>query len=91
MTSCSLMTCALNTGSISEMQASMNKFTAACDNFGLTISTKKTEVIHQPAPHTPYKEPTIVLKGQRQQAVDNFTYLGSTLSRAVNIDAEVKR
>ena len=44
--------CALNAGSISEMQISMNKFTAACDNLGLTISTRKNEVIHQPAPHT---------------------------------------
>ena len=60
--------CAFNDGSISEMQIRMNKFTAACDNFGLTISTKKTEVIHQPAPYTPYKEPTIVVNGQRLHA-----------------------
>ncbi len=38
--------CALNAGSLSEMQSSMNKFTAACDNFGLTISTKKLHIHH---------------------------------------------
>ncbi len=29
------------------------------------------------------------MKGQRLQAVDNFTYLGSSLFRVVNIDNEV--
>ncbi len=42
--------CALNAGSEQEMQASMDKFAAACDNFGLLINTKKTEVMYQPAP-----------------------------------------
>ncbi|XP_046846768.1 uncharacterized protein LOC124440414 [Xenia sp. Carnegie-2017] len=81
--------CALNASSESELQISMNKFSAACDNFGLTISTKKTEVMHQPSPRTHYTEPTILVNGQRLQTVDKFTYLGSTLSRAVTIDAEV--
>ena len=40
---------------------------------------KKTEVVYQPAPGKPYKEPTITVKGQRLQVVDKFTYLGSTL------------
>jgi len=81
--------CALNAGSESEMQSSMDSFSEACDNFGLTISTKKTEVMHQPKPHELYQEPTILVNGQKLQAVDQFTYLGSTLSRVVNIDAEV--
>ena len=61
----------------------------ACDNFQLTISTKKTEVVHQPAPGKPYSKPTITVNGQKLQVVDKFTYLGSTLSRAVHIDDEV--
>ena len=61
----------------------------ACDNFQLTISTKKTEVVHQPAPGKPYSEPTITVNGQKLQVVDKFTYLGSTLSRAVHIYDEV--
>ena len=48
-----------------------------------------TEVVYQPAPGKPYKEPTITVKGQRLQVVDKFTYLGSTLSRVVHIDDEV--
>ena len=58
-------------------------------SYDLTISIKKTEVVYQPAPEKPYKEPTISVKGQRLQMVDKFTYLGSTLSRVVHIDDEV--
>ena len=47
-------------------------------------------MVYQLAPGKPYKEPTIIVKGQRLQVVvDKFTYLGSTLSRVVRIDDEV--
>ena len=62
------------------MQGAVVRMSKACANFQLTISTKKTEVVHQPAPGKPYSE---------LQVVDKFTYLGSTLSRAVHIDDEV--
>ena len=48
-----------------------------------------TEVVYQPAPEKPYKEPTITVKGQRLQVVDKFTYFGTTLSRVVHINDEV--
>ena len=47
------------------MQGAVDRMSKACDNFHLTISTK------------------------RLQVVDKFTYLGSTLSRAVQIDEEI--
>ena len=81
--------CALNACSEHEMQHSMDHFSSACDAFGLTISIKKTEVMYQPAPHQAYSEPTITVKGEKLKAVDTFTYLGSTLSRSVRINAEV--
>ena len=43
--------CALNGGSELEMQCSMDKFSSACYAYGLTISTRKMEVMYQPAPH----------------------------------------
>ena len=46
-------------------------------------------MLHQPAPHEIYDDPSIVVKGQHLVAVDKFTYLGSTLSRNVTIDNEV--
>ena len=53
-------------------------------------SASKSEVVYQPAPGKPYKEPTVTVKGQRLQVVDKFTYLGSILSRVLHID-EVKK
>jgi len=81
--------CALNAGTQLDMQQSMDLFSSACDNFGLLISIKKTEVMYQPAPKKPYIEPSISVNGQKLHAVDRFTYLGSTLSRVVLIDDEI--
>ena len=71
------------------MQQSMDKFSSACDSFGLTISTKKTEVMFQPAPRNAYTEPSINVKGEVLKVVESFAYLGSILSRSVPIDNEV--
>ena len=46
--------CALNASTEQMMQREMDCFSKACDNFGLTISTKKTEVMYQSAPGKPY-------------------------------------
>ena len=81
--------CALNAPSEADMQHSVDKFSDACNNFGLTISTKKTEVMHQPAPGKPYVEPNISVDRQRLNVVKKFTYLGSTLSCTVVINDEV--
>ena len=73
------------------MQGAVDRMSKACGNFQLTISTKKTEEVHQPAPGKPYSEPTTTVNGQKLQVVDKFTYLGSTLFRAVHIDDEAAR
>ena len=72
--------CALNAGSEADMQRSVDKFSDACNDFGLTISIKKTEVMHQPAPGKPYVEHSVTANGQRLNVVNRFTYLGSTRS-----------
>jgi len=72
--------CVLNAGTESDMQESMDLFAKACDDFGLTVSTKKTEVMYQTAPTAPYTEANITVDGQRLAVVDKFVYLGSTLS-----------
>ena len=68
-----------------KMQKGVDQVSDSCDKYDLTTSIKMTEVVYQPAPGKPYKEPTITVKGQRLQVVDKFTYLGSTLSRVVHI------
>nr|VZI35961.1 unnamed protein product [Spirometra erinaceieuropaei] len=83
--------CALNTTSEEEMQRSMDLFAAACENFGLVINTQKTVVMHQPPPNsvTAPNAPKINVNGTQLQVVENFPYLGSTLSRSRKIDDEV--
>lgn len=81
--------CALNAAPEAGKQHSIDKFSDCCNNFGLTISTRKAEVMHQPAPGKPYVEPNISVNGQRLNVVEKNTYLGSTLSRTVVIDDEV--
>nr|VZI50674.1 unnamed protein product [Spirometra erinaceieuropaei] len=84
--------CALNTTSEEEMQRSMDLFSAACENFGLVINTQKTVVIHQPPPNSataPNAPPQISVNGTQLQVVENFPYLGNTLSRNTKIDNEV--
>ncbi|CAL1540204.1 unnamed protein product, partial [Lymnaea stagnalis] len=53
--------CALNALSEAVMQHSVDTFSEACNNFGLTINTKKTEVMYQSAPSKPYVEPNIII------------------------------
>ena len=55
------------------------------DNFGITIRTKNTVVMHQPAVLKQSVKPTGTEKGQRLE-VNKFTYLDSTFSRAVHSD-----
>nr|VZI46856.1 unnamed protein product [Spirometra erinaceieuropaei] len=83
--------CALNTTSEEDMQSSMDLFSAAYKNFGLVINTQKTVVMHQTPPNsdTPPNAPQISVNGTQLQAVDNFPYLGSTLSRNTKIDDDV--
>ncbi|XP_071484152.1 uncharacterized protein [Diadema antillarum] len=77
--------CALNVNGEDEMQMQMDRLSS----FGLTISTKKTEVMFQPAPGNQYHKPQIQVNGQTVQAAQTFTYLGSALSNCVTIDAEL--
>ena len=81
--------CALNSNTEVEMQQCVNHFSRACDNFGFTISTKKTEVMQLPAPRKMYHEPHLFVNHEPLKATDSFTYLGSTISREANIDVEV--
>ena len=66
----------------------MDLLSTSCSNFGLTISTKKTEAMYQPMPGKPYQESTVKVNNQKLTAVDTFTYLGSTLSRSVHIETK---
>lgn len=57
----------------------------ACKEFGLTISLKKTNILAQDAD----SPPTIAIHGYCLEVVENFTYLGSTITNSLSIDTEV--
>lgn len=44
---------ALNASTQSDMQGSIDLFSKSCDDFGFTIFTEETEVLHQLAPAAP--------------------------------------
>nr|VZH91200.1 unnamed protein product [Spirometra erinaceieuropaei] len=82
----------LNSTSEGDMQRGMDLIASACENFGMIINTEKTVVIYQLPPTTAHhNESQTNGNGTQMQVVDNFTYLGSTLSRSTKIDDEVAR
>ncbi|BHF63611.1 hypothetical protein SprV_0200660500 [Sparganum proliferum] len=83
--------CALNSTSEGDMQRSMDLFAAACDNFSLVVNTEKTVVVHQPPHDAVYVAPQIKTNGAQLQVQDNFTYLGSNLSRNTKVDDKVAK
>ena len=93
---------ALVATSFEEAQELVSRFSVASKAFGLTISIKKTEVVHQPPP-TPKQ-----IKGVKQKPpvhlfpnnpikidennlkyVKSFTYLGSKVNSSASLDDEI--
>ena len=83
--------CAINRNTEAEVQQCVYYLSRVCVNFGFTISTKKTEVMHPAAPRKMYHEAHIFVNDEPVKATDSFTYMGSTLSRETNIDVEVNK
>ena len=73
-----------------KMQKGVDQVSYSCDSYDLTISIKRTKLVYQSAPGKPHKEPTITVKDQQLQVVDNFTYLGSTMSTVAVLALTVK-
>lgn len=92
---------ALVATSFDEAQRLMDRFSAACKAFGLTISITKTEVVHQPAPRTKtigvkqnppvhvFPEIPIQVDGHNLKYVENFKYLGSKVNTNGTLDDEI--
>ena len=74
-----------------ELQCFMNHFVSACNSFGLKINLKKTVIMYDPAPGSPYIEPTIFVEGKKLDIVHSFVYIGSTLSGGCSLDREIFR
>lgn len=84
--------CGLFAHSEEELQVLMDRFTSAANNFGLTISIKKTEVMFQAAPYDrTASAPMITVDGEQLTNCDQFTYLGSVLSADCQLDKEISQ
>ena len=59
----------------------------ACQEFGLTISLKKTNILGQDVSSAP----SITIGSYTLEVVENFTYLGSTISSNLSLDAELNK
>ena len=78
---------ALVTHTEDALQRLGDRFADACKQFGLTISLKKTNVSVQGVGTAP----SIRIGNVTLEAVDNFTYLGSTISNILSLDVELDR
>ena len=70
-----------------ELQSLVDCFSQACKDFALTISLKKTNVLGQDT-ETP---PVITIDEYELDAVCQFTYLGSTITDNLSLDAEINK
>ena len=70
-----------------DLQLLMDRFSQACKDFGLIISLKKTNVLGQdiPAP------PVITINNYELKVIHQFTYLGSTITDNLSLDAEINK
>ena len=78
---------AVATHSEHQLQSLMDRFSQACKDFGLTMSLKKTEVLAQDTDN----QPKISVDNYELKDVNQFTYLGSTISSNISLDQGCKR
>jgi hypothetical protein len=78
---------ALVSNTESGLQLLVEKFNNACNEFGLTISLKKTQImginLNRP--------PVISIGDHTLEVVDEFTYLGSSLCTSLSLDNELNK
>ena len=70
-----------------ELQSLIDCFSQACKDFGLIISLKKTYVLGQDTE----APPVITIDDYELDAVCQFTYLGSTITDNLSLDAEIDK
>ena len=78
---------ALASHSEEHLQSLMDNFSRACQDFSLTISLKKTNVMGQGVEQSP----AITINNYELEVVHDFTYLGSVVSDSLSLDAEINR
>ena len=68
------------------------RYIVTCQEFGQTVSEKKTEAMHLWShPHTASNALRIEAAGQRYKQTTEFVYLGGAISESADLDIEIKR
>ena len=75
------------TPSEQQLQSLLDRFSAACDDFSLTTSLTKTQVMAQAAPVAP----NLTVKNFQLEVVHHFTYLGSATADILSLDVELDK
>ena len=78
---------AVTAHSAEDLQQLMTRFSDACQDFGLTISLKKTQVMGQDTDSAP----AISINDHELDVIHDFVYLGSAISDTLSLDAELNR
>ena len=81
--------CALLAHTEEALQHIVNRFSNTANNFGLTISPKKPEVLYQLPPREAYSPPHISIDGTSLNAVEHFTYLSSVISNDSTVSKDL--
>ena len=81
--------CALLTDTEEALQYIVNRFCDAAENFSLTFSLKKAEVLYQPRPREACNPPDISIDGTNLNAVEHFTDLGSVISNDATVSKNI--
>ena len=68
------------------LQRLTTSFANACSEFGLTISLKKTNIMAQNVSRNPSIS---IIDDYTLKVVEDFTYLGSTISNNLSLDTEL--
>ena len=80
---------ALVTHSLDDMQEIVDRFSLASKAFGLTISIKKTELLHQPKTNCPMTDEHIFIDEKPLKNVKSFCYLGSSVTSNAMLGNEI--
>ena len=78
---------AVTTHTQQELQALMDRFSQTCKDFELKISLKKTNVLVQDT----MELPAITIDDYELDVVEQFTYLGSTITDNFSLDTEIDK
>ena len=83
--------CAIMAHWLQDIQRLTDCLSLAAKRFGLTINLKKTEVMVQSHSPSASQQPAVLIDNTCLNVVDKFCYLGSVLSRNVDISDDLTR